>query len=105
MKKKLFSNISKSLLKSHRGRKSEPAGMHGLRKQITKAKEESLELWRESACTRAKVHTLREDGERCWHVLYSKGHLGERGGGERQGHIREREIGRESWPGNFLFSS
>ena len=36
----------KVYLESHRDRRSEPAGLHGLRKLITEAKEEPLELRR-----------------------------------------------------------
>ena len=74
---------AKVYLESHRDRselwRREPAGLCGLRKQVTEAKEGPLELRRE----KAKVHALREDRKK-------KG-MGER---ERE-REREKEIGRE----------
>lgn len=52
---------AKVYLESHRGRSElwrwEPAGLHGLRKQVTEAKEGPLGLRRK----KAKVHALREE--------------------------------------------
>ena len=45
-------------LESHRGRRSEPAGLHGLRKHVTEVKEGSWELTRK----KAKDTRLREEG-------------------------------------------
>ena len=39
----------RSYLESHRGDSSGPAGLRGLRKQVTEAKEGPWELWREEA--------------------------------------------------------
>ena len=43
-------------LESHRGGRSEPAGLHGLRKHVTKAKEGPLELKRKQA----RIYVLGE---------------------------------------------
>ena len=45
-------------LESHRGKSSEPAGLHGLRKQVTEAKEGPLEL-------RRKKSPEKEEGMVC----------------------------------------
>ena len=44
--RRISDNGKMQFKKSHRGGRSEPAGWHGLRKQVTDAKERSLELLR-----------------------------------------------------------
>ena len=54
-----FQNTSKSLFRKSWRQKNEPAGLYGFRKQVTEAKEVSLELRKE----RANVYALREEEE------------------------------------------